>query len=59
MKKKIHLHHLWLVLAAYGVWFAVLSGVEEVVNGKYWKAITSLVLGIAVYVIIEKYIEKK
>jgi len=58
MKNK-HFHHLWLVLAAYGVWFAILSGAEEVVNGKHWKAVTSLVLGIAVYLIIEKYIEKK
>lgn len=58
MKNK-HLHHLWLIVAAYGVWFAVLSGIEEAISGKYWKMTSSLVLGIATYLIIEKYIEKK
>jgi len=51
--KKIHFHHLWLILAAYAVWFAVLSGLEEVVNGKYWKAVYSLALGLIVWGIIE------
>ena len=58
MKKK-HLQHLWLIIATYGVWFAVLSGAEEVLSGKYWKAVASLILGVAAYLIIEKYLEKK
>gem|GEM_PF-3261074 len=46
-------HHLWLILGAYGVWFALLSGLEEVVNGKYWKFLLSLFLGVIVYWAIE------
>jgi len=57
--KKSHAHHLWLILAAYGVWFAVFSGAEEIVSGKYWKALTSLALGIVVYMVIERLLEKK
>lgn len=37
MKKRRHFHHLWLILVAYGVWFAVFSGVEEILSGKFWK----------------------
>jgi len=50
--------HLWLVLAAYGVWFAVLSGLEEVNHGKYWKFTLSLVLGLIAYWIIEHRLKK-
>ncbi len=55
--KKHKLHHAWLILAAYGVWFAVLSGLEEVVNGKFWKASLALILGVITYLIIEKKID--
>lgn len=51
--KNLHLKHVWYALAAYGVWFAIFSGVEEVANGKYWKVALSFVLGIFVYWIIE------
>lgn len=51
-------HHLWLILAAFGVWFAVLSGLEEVVSGKFWKAGVSLVLGVLVYFIIKTKTKK-
>jgi len=51
--KKLHIKHLWLILAAYGVWFALFSGIEEVLHGKYWKIFLSLLLGIVVYILIE------
>lgn len=57
--KKYHLHHLWLIFCAYGVWFAIFSGLEEVLHGKYWKALLSLLLGIFTYIIIETKLEKK
>jgi len=56
--KKFHLKHLWYVLAAYGVWFAMFSGMEEISKGKYWKAIASLLLGVIVYWIIEEKLKK-
>ena len=56
--KKIHLKHLWLVLAAYGVWFAMFSGIEEILNGKYWKVVVSLILGVIAYWVIETKLEK-
>ena len=56
--KYMKFKHLWLILAAYGVWFAILSGVEEATNGKYWKLILGLVLGLVTYWIIEQRIEK-
>ncbi len=54
-----HLHHGWLILAAYGVWFALFSGLEEVANGKYWKLAASASLGILTYYWIETKITKK
>jgi len=57
MKKKHHFHHLWLILATYGVWFAILSGVEEFSLGKLWKITFSLVFGILTYVAIEAKIK--
>ena len=51
--KKLHIKHLWLILAAYGVWFALFSGIGEVLHGKYWKIFLSLLLGIVVYILIE------
>lgn len=53
MSKKHKVEHLWLILAAYGVWFAVLSGVEEISRGKLWKTTLSLVLGVITYLVIE------
>lgn len=53
MKKRHHFHHLWLILASYGVWFAMLSGLEEITHGKYWKIVISLLFGIVTYWLIE------
>ena len=53
MKKKHKAHHFWLILGVYGVWFALFSGIEEILMGKLWKVITSLLLGLVVYVFIE------
>ncbi len=50
---KHNVHHAWLILATYGVWFALFSGLEEMVSGKYWKVATSLMLGVIVYLVIE------
>ena len=58
MKQIFHLKHIWLVLAAYGVWFAILSGIEEIQSGKYWKVIWGLILGIVVYLLVERKLEK-
>ncbi len=54
MKKRGHLHNVWLILAIYGVWFALLSGAEEAFRGKYWKVIFSLILGVVIYLVIER-----
>jgi hypothetical protein len=51
---KLRLRDLWIVLGAYGVWFAIFSGLEEVSNGKFWKAGLSLILGFVVYYLIEQ-----
>ena len=53
MDKIRHFHHLWLIIAAYGVWFAVFSGIEEMSQGKFWKALLALTLGAITYFIIE------
>ena len=46
-------HHFWLILAAYGVWFAIFSGTEEVISGKYWKVLLSIVLALIIYVALK------
>jgi hypothetical protein len=51
---KLRLRDLWIVLGAYGVWFAIFSGLEEISNGKIWKAGLSLVLGLVFYYLIEQ-----
>ncbi len=51
--KHFHLKHMWYALAAYGVWFAMFSGLEEISHGKNWKVVLSLILGIFVYWYIE------
>lgn len=53
------LHHFWLILAAYGVWFALFSSLEEVMNGKLWKAFLRLLFGAVTYLIIENKIGKR
>lgn len=55
---KHRVHHAWLILAAYGVWFALFSGLEEAARGKWWKFLLSLLLGIMVWLIIEKRSKK-
>lgn len=50
---------IWLIFGAYGVWFAVLSGMEEMAAGKYWKVILALILGAISYWIFEHRIKKK
>lgn len=44
----------WFILGAYGVWFAILSGSEELFSGKYWKVICAIILGIGSYLTIER-----
>jgi hypothetical protein len=56
--KKHHLHHGWLVLATYGVWFALFSGLEEIAHGKLWKLGASLILGILTYYWVETRLTK-
>jgi hypothetical protein len=51
MKRANHLYRLWLVLGAYGVWFAIFSGLEKLGSGKWWKAGLSFALALAVYVL--------
>ncbi len=51
--RKLHAKHLWLILAAYGVWFAIFSGLEEIIIGKWWKVFISILLGIIIYIIFE------
>ncbi len=51
--RRLHIKHLWLVLAAYGVWFAIFSGFEELLAGKFWKVSLALILGLFVYILIE------
>lgn len=53
------LKHVWLILAAYGVWFAILSGLEEASTGKYWKFGLSFILGIITYWIIEQKLKSR
>lgn len=52
--KKLHVKHMWLILASYGVWFAIFSGLEEISIGKYLKAVSALILGIVTYLIFEQ-----
>lgn len=56
---KIKVHQFWLILAAYGVWFAIFSGLQEAFRGVYWKALASLILGIATYFYIEYKLKKQ
>ena len=57
--KDMKLKHIWLILAAYGVWFAILSGLEQVFVGNYWKFALSLILGVVTYWIIEQKLKEK
>jgi hypothetical protein len=45
---------LWPFLGIYGVWFAIFSGIQEILAGVYWKAAASLVLALAVYWSMER-----
>lgn len=58
MKQKHRAHHFWLILGAYGVWFALFSGISEVFHGIYWKFFVSLILGILTYFVIEVYFDR-
>ena len=53
MKKRHGLHHIWLIFATYGVYFAIFSGLQEVAKGIWWKFVLSLILGTATYFYIE------
>lgn len=57
--KKLHIKHIWLFFGAYGVWFAIFSGFEEVLIGKYWKMISALVLGAIAYIFFEYKLDNK
>jgi hypothetical protein len=52
------MHHAWLILGAYGVYFALFSGLEEVSQGKFWKMGLSLLLGLLTYLFIEYKLNK-
>lgn len=58
MKKRHQAHHLWLILGAYGVYFALFSGLEEVSHGKFWKMGLSLLLGLITYLFVEHKLDK-
>lgn len=46
----------WLSLGAYGVWFAIFSGMEEISHGKFWKVALALIFGmISVYIVEKKF----
>ncbi len=49
MKKQDYMNTVWTFLGIYGVWFAVLSGLQELSQGIYWKVLASLLLAYAVY----------
>ncbi len=53
MKRSKYLRHLWLVFGAYGVWFAIFSGIEEMSTGKLWKVTLSLALALVIYFVTE------
>lgn len=48
------LNDAWLILAAYGVWFAIFSGIEEIGRGQWLKPLLSLILGYLVYLRFHK-----
>ena len=43
------LGQLWLLLAAFGICFALLSALEEAARGDYLKALAAVALGLVVY----------
>lgn len=43
------LGHVWLLLSAFGICFALLSCVEDVLAGHYAKAVGALLGGLLVY----------
>lgn len=53
-KHKYVLGQIWLLLSAYGICFAVLSSIEEALQGNYWKTVGACVLGITVYLTLAK-----
>ena len=50
MESEKRLHHAWPLLATYGVWFAIFSGLEEAASGKVWKLGLSLLLGVIIII---------
>lgn len=47
--------HPWLILATYGVWFAIFSGIQEMISGSWLKSILALILGIITYIAIKDW----
>jgi len=48
------LGQIWLLLSGFGICFALLSGLEEVLAGQYLKAGSAVVLGVLIYVVIRR-----
>jgi hypothetical protein len=48
MNHKRVIKTVWAILGIYGIWFAVLSGLEEAISGKFWKVALALILALAV-----------
>jgi hypothetical protein len=52
MSGKELLGQVWLLLSAFGICFALLSGFQELLRGESAKAIGAVVLGLLVYLAI-------
>jgi hypothetical protein len=50
----INIKTIWAILGVYGIWFAIFSGSEEVLSGKYWKVLASLALATIIALYIQK-----
>jgi len=47
--------HIWIFLSAYGVWFAILSWIQEVyTKGFWWKGALAVILGFVLYKLVIK-----
>jgi len=47
--------HIWIFLSAFGVWFATLSWIQEMVTrGFWWKGVLALIFGFVLYKLVIK-----
>lgn len=58
MKKKHYLDNIWVLFGAYGVWFTIFSGLEEIQSGKYWKSALAFGLAVATNIAIVRKLVK-